>query len=130
MTQANLLEQARSGDSQAIAQLMNRTLKPKGITATVDRTGDRLTVHLEAAQLPNRQAMATFVQNGILGLKTQVIREIEIRGQQTGDDRAAWVQEIYLGLVVDRDRNQGLGVREPVEPLPLESAVESNAVPT
>ncbi|MBD2092104.1 hypothetical protein H6F67_19840 [Microcoleus sp. FACHB-1515] len=102
MTQANLLEQAKSGDPSAIAALMNRTLKPKGITATVGRLGDRLLVYLEAAQVPNRQAMTTFVQNGILGLKTQTIREIEIHGKQTGDDRSVWVQEILLGMVVDR----------------------------
>ena len=103
MRQANLLEQAKLGDPSAIATLMNRTLKPKGITATVARLGDRLLIHLEAAQVPNRQAMTTFVQNGILGLKTQAIREIEIHGKQTGDARSIWVQEILLGMVVDRE---------------------------
>ena len=100
MTQANLLEQARQGDPNAIAALMNRTLQAKGITANVERTGDRLLVRLEAEQLPNRQAMTTFVQNGILGLKTQVIQSIEIQGQQKGSDRSAWIQEIYLGAPV------------------------------
>jgi hypothetical protein len=100
MAQSNLLELARQGDPQAIAALMNRTLQPKGITAQTNVEGDRLRVLLEAEQVPNRQAMTTFVQHGITSLGVSVIRAIEIMGRQTGGDRPAWTQEIYLGMPV------------------------------
>lgn len=100
MTQSNLLELARQGDPQAIATLMNRTLQPKGITARTELQGDRLRVLLEADQIPNRQAMTTFVRHGITSLGVTTIRAIEITGWQTRSDRPAWLEEVYLGVPV------------------------------
>jgi hypothetical protein len=95
MTQQNLLELAKQGDPQAIAALMNRSLQPKGIVATVERQGDRLQVLLEATQLPNREAMTLFVQKGIVSLGIP-IRSIDIQGRQTGSDQPVWQQQVNL----------------------------------
>jgi hypothetical protein len=96
MTQQNLLELAKQGDPQAIAALMNRSLQPKGIVATVERQGDRLRVLLEATQLPNREAMTLFVQKGIVNLGIPLIRSIDIQGRQTGSDQPVWQQQVNL----------------------------------
>ncbi|MEA5505011.1 hypothetical protein VB735_18250, partial [Halotia wernerae UHCC 0503] len=68
MTQANLLQLAKQGDAQAIASLMNRHLQSKGITAKAILEDGCLEVMLESAQVPNQQALVTFVYRGITSL--------------------------------------------------------------
>lgn len=96
MTQLHLIEQAKQGDPQAIAALMNKSLQPKGMTALVNRQGDCLEVILEAERIPNRQALTTFVQKGIHNLEIESIRSIRVLGQQIGAATPAWTQELDL----------------------------------
>lgn len=96
MTDSNLIEQAKLGDPQAIAALMNQSLEPRGMRASVDRQGDCLEVLLEAERIPNRQSLTTFVQKGINNLGMQSIRSIRILGQQFGASYPAWMQELQL----------------------------------
>ncbi|HEY9621850.1 MAG TPA: hypothetical protein V6C78_15950 [Crinalium sp.] len=96
MTQSNLLELAKQGDPQAIATLMNRTLQPRGMTATADLHDHCLEVILESAQVPNRQVLTTFVQKGLANLGIQSINSVKILGKQTGAASPVWVQELNL----------------------------------
>lgn len=96
MTQTNLLELAKQGNPQAIASLMNRSLQPRGMTATTELQGDCLQVILESAQIPNRQVLTTFVQNGMKNLGVRSIRSVRVVGKQTGSVEPAWMQEIEL----------------------------------
>lgn len=93
MTQSNLVDLAKQGDPQAIATLMNRSLQPKGITATVERERDRLKIYLIGTQPPNRDSLMVFVQNGINNLELEDIGAVEVIGQQTGELDALWTQE-------------------------------------
>ncbi|MEP0909606.1 hypothetical protein NDI45_01590 [Leptolyngbya sp. GB1-A1] len=96
MAELRLIELAQQGDPQAIAALMNQSLQPKGMTATVERQGNALEVTLEADRVPNRQALTAFVEKGIHNLGIESIRSIRIMGQQTGASFPAWMQELYL----------------------------------
>jgi hypothetical protein len=98
MTQSNLLELAQQGDPQAIAALMNQSLQPRGMTATVERAGDRLSVLLEADQVPNRQTLTAFVHRGISNLGIESIRSVKVLGQQTGTNLPVWTQDLTLEL--------------------------------
>lgn len=98
MTQLNLLEQAQQGDPQAIAALMNQSLQPRGMTATVERAGDSLSVLLEADQVPNRQTLTAFVQRGISNLGIESIRSVKVLGQQSGTNLPVWTQDLTLEL--------------------------------
>jgi hypothetical protein len=97
MTKPNLLELAKQGNPRAIAALMNHSLKPKGIVATVESQGDRLQVLLEAAQTPNQQVLTSFVKNGLSQLNVSSIKSVHISGRQTGADRPAWTQAVDFG---------------------------------
>lgn len=101
MTQTNLLELAKQGDPQAIAILMNRSLQPRGMTADVELQGNCLRVALEAEQVPNRQALTAFVQNGIGNLGIKSIQSIKVVGRQIGATIPAWVHEIVLDVSAD-----------------------------
>jgi pilus assembly protein FimV len=96
MAQTNLLELAKQGDPQAIATLMNRSLQPRGMTASVDRQGSCLYVTLQAEQVPNRQVLTAFVQNGISNLGVSSIQLVKIAGQQFGMAEPAWTQDLQI----------------------------------
>ncbi|WOB43171.1 hypothetical protein HNI00_08375 [Thermoleptolyngbya oregonensis NK1-22] len=114
MAQTNLLELAKQGDPQAIATLMNRSLQPRGMTASVDRQGTCLYVTLQAEQVPNRQVLTAFVQNGISNLGVSSIQLVKIAGQQFGMAEPAWTQDLQIEVTDLGDL--GLGNLEPSEP--------------
>lgn len=95
-TQPNVLELARQGNAKAIATLFNRTLQSHGITASARLKSDCLHIILEAAQVPQQQAMVRFVYNGMVKLKTASVRTIRIYGRQLGQDFPAWSNALVL----------------------------------
>ncbi|GAB4470425.1 MAG: hypothetical protein OHK0037_29180 [Elainellaceae cyanobacterium] len=114
MAQTNLLELAKQGDPQAIATLMNRSLQPRGMTASVDRQGNCLYVMLQAEQVPNRQVLTAFVQNGISNLGVSSIQLVKIAGQQFGMAEPAWTQDLQIAASVLDDLELGhLGLENP-----------------
>jgi hypothetical protein len=100
MTQAqpNLLELAKQGNAKAIAALINRQLQPKGITAKAALKDGCLQIMLESAQVPNQQALVTFVRKGISSLEAAPLERVKVYGRQTGEEFPAWSQEFELGI--------------------------------
>nr|WP_290224022.1 hypothetical protein [Trichocoleus desertorum] len=96
MTQQNILEQAKQGNAQAIATLMNRSLTPKGITAKAALKGKCLQVMLEGAQVPGQEMSVNFIRSGITKLGCEAIESIKIFGRQTGEEFPAWTESIEL----------------------------------
>ena len=101
MTQPHILELAKQGDPEAIALLMNQSLQPRGMTATVERQEDLLEVVLEAERVPSREALTAFVQKGIANLGVESIRFVRIVGQQSGAMLPAWMQELDLAIATE-----------------------------
>ncbi|MEP0872440.1 hypothetical protein NDA01_21730 [Trichocoleus desertorum AS-A10] len=97
MTQQNILEQAKQGNAQAIAALMNRTLQPKGITAKASMKDDCLRVMLESEDVPEQRSTTAFIQKGMQGLGVQSISKVQVFGRQVGEEFPAWSQELSLG---------------------------------
>lgn len=97
MIQPNTVELAKQGDTEAIASLMNRHLQPKGITATVTLKDACLQVMLESLQVPNQQALVTFVHKGITSLGAASIEKVKVYWQQTGKIFPAWSEEFSVG---------------------------------
>ena len=113
MIQPNTVELAKQGDTEAIASLMNRHLQPKGITATVTLKDACLQVMLESLQVPNQQALVTFVHKGITSLGAESIEKVKVYWQQTGKVFPAWSEEFNVGtarelevIVVENDNNE------------------------
>ncbi|MBE9177749.1 hypothetical protein IQ268_04035 [Oculatella sp. LEGE 06141] len=125
MTQPNLLELARQGDPQAIATLMNRSLQPRGMVATVARQGDRLQVALAADQVPNRQVLTTFVRNGINNLRPQFVRTVDIVAHQTGATEPSWMEALEIAPFTDGVGSSDVAVSPPTAPLEAEPTPET-----
>ncbi len=95
-TQPTLLELAKQGNAQAIATLINRQLKPKGITAKAALKDGCLQVMLESAQVPNQQALVAFISKGLTGLGVASIERVKIYGRQAGEEFPAWNRDFEL----------------------------------
>ena len=91
-----VLELAKQGDPNAIAALINRSLRTKGVTATARLEGSCLHVILEADPAPDQQILAPFIRQGLLRLKAEAIQTIKLSGQLTHAPAPVWRQEIDL----------------------------------
>lgn len=96
MTSINLLEQAKQGDTQAIATLMNKALESKDITVQVSIKDDSLTITAEAKEVPEQSFFVDYVQKAIAKLSLTKIKWLYIRGQAIGSKHPAWRQSINL----------------------------------
>lgn len=96
MTQQNLRELLKQGDPKAIAASINRTLKPKGISAEVTRDDGSLHVTLESAKVPNQMALVDFIRTGMTNLGVESIHTVKVYGRRAGDASPAWEDEIDL----------------------------------
>jgi hypothetical protein len=101
MTQTNLLELAKQGNVEAIASLINRQLQPKGITAKVALKDACLQVMLESPEVPDQQALVTFIRKRITGLRVASIERVKVYGRQAGEEFPAWNQEFEIVVQVN-----------------------------
>ncbi|MBD2099187.1 signal peptidase I [Trichocoleus sp. FACHB-591] len=92
----NLLELAKQGNPDAIATLMNRALKPQGITAAVELVGDRLQVELVAERLPNQSVAINYVRRGLLALGVAGIQQVQVSGKQVDQAALSWMEEFAI----------------------------------
>ncbi|MGB3612325.1 MAG: hypothetical protein WBA10_00935, partial [Elainellaceae cyanobacterium] len=95
MANSNVIDRARQADPEAIAALMNHSLQSKGITASVDREGDRLEVMLESDTETNQSLLTTFVSNGLKNLNISSIHTATVRGTRQG--AVIWEDTISVG---------------------------------
>lgn len=96
MDRAALLDQARSGDAAAIAALISRGLQPSGIRARAVRSGERLTLWLEAATPIDRPLIVAYLRRGLEQLQPQGLVQVTIYGRQAGSGATAWSTQLPL----------------------------------
>lgn len=115
MTQSSLVEQAKQGNENAIASLMNRLLKSQGMLANVERNGDHLEILIESdlrslddeMRIPKRQVLVGMLKKWFVTLEVKTVSSIKISWQQTGFDEPAWTEEVSL-----IDQNDQLNPKE------------------
>lgn len=86
------IELAKQGNAQAIAFLINRSLKAKAITAKVIFREGYLQVMLESVQISDQAALAQFICKGITKLKIESIERLGVYGRELGEERPSWIQ--------------------------------------
>lgn len=94
--QQQLLELAKQGDPQAIAQLIRLGLASHGVQATVTRHKHQLSVRLTAAQLPAANVYGQVIYKGIQRLAIPSIQLLSVAGQQPGQPNLDWQQSFSL----------------------------------
>ncbi|GAP96009.1 type IV pilin-like G/H family protein [Leptolyngbya sp. NIES-2104] len=108
---STLTHQAKQGNAEAIAALMNRHLEPKGIIAKAVLQNGLLLVTLEGSETPNQSQLFPFVKQGISGLRPQFVHRVKLMGQVKGEALPVWTEEFGFptqtaSLVVNADIQQ------------------------
>jgi hypothetical protein len=104
MSENPLVEQAKQGDVNAIASLMNRLLKSQGMLANVERLGDRLEILIESdlrslddeMRIPKRPVLVGMIKKWFVTIEVKTVSSLKISWQQTGAEEPAWTEEIFL----------------------------------
>ncbi|HAZ49055.1 MAG TPA: hypothetical protein DDW76_05045 [Cyanobacteria bacterium UBA11369] len=96
MGEKSILEQAKLGNSNAIAEVMNQLLQPLGSSCTVKTIGDRLYVFVESLQVPDQKAVVTTIRQAAIAWQIDSIKSVKIYARQLEDKVAAWSQEFNL----------------------------------
>jgi hypothetical protein len=107
MVNSNILDLARQGNPEAIAKLMNQSLRVKQITVVVSLMDNCLTILASAPEPPNRTFMVNFVREGMEKLNTTSIQRVRIRSFQKGAKAPSWQEVLVLrpeGSVANGDR--------------------------
>ena len=123
MTTPQLLQQAKQGDPDAIAHLMNQSLEAKGIKAIVSRQGDRLRVLLNSENELNQTLLTQFIHKGIQNLNIPAITAVEVTGQSQAS--SPWSQTLVL-----KSTSAPLNTQPPSQPLQSPQPTDSQNVTT
>ena len=93
----NLRELAKQGNPKVIAQIINHSLRKKGIKVDVVRSNTSLEVTLESEQVANqKKALVEFIRNGMDKLGVESINKVTVYGVPTGQSFPVWEEEIIL----------------------------------
>ena len=93
----NLRELAKQGNPKVIAQIINHSLRKKGIKVDVVRSNTSLEVTLKSEQVGDRKkALVEFIRNGMDKLGVESINTVAVYGVPAGQTSPVWEEEIIL----------------------------------
>jgi len=97
MTQPTLIQRARTGDPDAIAQLLERQLHPKGIRSEVHPQPDGLMILLAGeAQAPPQNRSVAYLRNAFQKLQANGVHRLHIHGTHRTASTPVWVDTVTL----------------------------------
>ncbi|MBS9383109.1 MAG: GUN4 domain-containing protein [Dolichospermum sp. BR01] len=131
LTTENLIETARKGNTESIANLINKCLQAECITAKVNLKDGCLRVMLEAQEAPNQQLIIPILTNELDKLNIESVNKLIVYGKQTNEDFPVWHQEINYDLLTDNSEKtvESLALVSVSEPEPQDIInVSSNQV--
>ena len=106
MNANNLLANAKQGNSQAIAALINRHLQDKGMKTIANQDSTCLRLIIEGDSVPDRAALVPFLRNGIEKLQIAGLHTLEIYGRVKGSAKQAWYETVTLDVPDDVSESQ------------------------
>lgn len=104
MATAELIQQAKAGDADAIAALLTQALASQGITVTARRRAYCLELQLAGQPLPDQTSVVATIRQGIQRLGTNSIGVVQIHCELTGHPDIGWSEEISLLGAIDHDQ--------------------------
>jgi protease PrsW len=99
MVRSDLVKLAQQGDLGAIAQVLNRHLQPRGITAKILLRDQCLKVLLSSPRPLSQPAFVLLIQKQITSLRLPSVKMVRVYSQQTGEANPTWSQEFILPVV-------------------------------
>ena len=108
MVQSNTIELAKSGDINAINDLVNQWLNSSSMIIKTTLKQDCLQIILESATVPEQEPIISLLRDGLLNLSIQSVKKVKIYARETGEDFPDWQQELELNntLTVQKTESQ------------------------
>ena len=98
MVQQNVLELAQQGNIEAIANLLNRSLEPKGINAKLGLKEGCLFVSLVSEEVLPQVKLVPFIRSAVISIGAESIKTIKIYGRQVEQTTPAWQEVVELEI--------------------------------
>ena len=95
-----ILQLAKQGDPKAIAVLLNRHLNQQKVVTKVVSKEDCLKILVEADQLPQEEAICSFIEKGISRLNPTGITTINVYGKINSEEKPSWQRKIALSSLI------------------------------
>ncbi|MGK7900870.1 MAG: hypothetical protein AB4352_05540 [Hormoscilla sp.] len=102
-------------NSQSIAQLLNQSLQPLGITTKIKIESDCLHILLESDKVPDRQELVPLVSEEIISQSIESIPKMRIYGRMKGTKAGQWSEEVDLSAAQPLDEDEYQEVSEETE---------------
>lgn len=96
MDSQSILSLAKVGDANAIAALINNSLKGKRIIAKVTKKEDCLQIILESSEAPNQELLVSTIRKGLISLAPESINHVKIYARQSEGSHVVWSERFSL----------------------------------
>lgn len=95
MPDEQLLTLAKTGDLNALKQILNQTLGPKSVHVhDIGVRKDCLQVSIESESIPDQSTLVPLLQHTLEKLQVDAIHTLEVYGHTVGDELPHWMQQI------------------------------------
>ncbi|MGB0564184.1 MAG: hypothetical protein ACPGVO_20635 [Spirulinaceae cyanobacterium] len=120
----DLLHQAKQGDAQAIATLLNRQLAPRGLRIQTQRKEAVLALLIDSEPAPTTARLLPYLEQSFKKLASPQLERVRVYGRAHGQEKPAWMAEIHLTTtdVAAPDAPNALDVPNAPPPPETESA--------
>lgn len=118
MSESQRLQLTRQEEAIAIANLLNQTLEPIGITARTALSNENLHLVLESEQVPNQAEMLVLVREKLADSKPLSIDKIVVYGQRQEAETPDWEQTLDPNSIPEAAESTRQAHENSQEPLP------------
>ncbi|MGG6241578.1 type IV pilin-like G/H family protein [Nodosilinea sp. AN01ver1] len=98
MVAANPMELAKQGDADAIAALMNKALKSRGITVSGKATKGCLTIVAESKEAPDQTFLTDYLSKGVKSINPVSLERMVVQGKEIGQSKIVWRENVNLKI--------------------------------
>jgi hypothetical protein len=116
-SQLTVLERARQGEPDAIAQLMNRTLAQQGAQVQIRRRGSEYKLLVESDAAPEKAATVKWISQGLAKLAIADMQTVTIYGKSRQCAQPEWQYGFQLGEAAAGGRSPTSATPPAAEPL-------------
>lgn len=106
MNQSNHSELAKSGDINAINNLVNQWLHSPSIIVKTTLKQDCLQIMLESATVPEKESIISCIRDNLLNLSIDSVKKVKIYARETGEDFPDWQEEVELNYTLPEQKTE------------------------
>ncbi|NEO88198.1 MAG: hypothetical protein F6J87_28665 [Spirulina sp. SIO3F2] len=118
MIAADLLHQAKQGNAQAIATLLNRQLAPRGLRIQAKRKDAVLALIIDSDPLPVQAQLLPYLESSFRKLASPEIERLRVYGRVHNQAKPSWMAEVDLAIADSAVTDSAIAPYPPPRPAP------------